>query len=136
MTQTNKKERITTTSVAEPKPKLWSNCLRVEDTVYVAGLTARASDGVTILGDDEYQQAKEIYKKIEAYITAAAGDMNDIVQMVIYVTNMKNNKLVWKAREEFFTGDFPTCALVEVSALASPEILVEISATAILGCSK
>ena len=135
MQQNAKKERITTNSVAEPKPKLWSNCLRVADTVYVAGLTARADDGVTIRGANEYEQTQEIYKKIHAYLNAAGGNMNDIVQMIIYVTNMKNNKLVWQAREEFLEGDFPTCALVEVSALATPEILVEISATAILGCS-
>lgn len=136
MTQSHKKMRITTDKVAEPKPKMWSNCMQVGNTVYVAGLTARASDGVTILGSDEYEQAKEIYNKIQAYMEAAGGNMNDIVQMIIYVTNMKNNKLVWKAREEFFDGDFPTCALVEVSALASKEILVEISATASLGCSE
>jgi enamine deaminase RidA (YjgF/YER057c/UK114 family) len=135
MKSNSKKERVTTIDVAEPKPKLWSNCLRVSDTVYIAGLTSRGADGVTIIGSDEYQQTQEIYRKINAYITAAKGDMNDIVQMTIYVTNMANNKQVWRAREEFFEGDFPTCALVEVSALASSEILVEISATAIIGCS-
>ena len=76
-----------------------------------------------------------IFSKIRAYMEAAAASMNDIVQMVIYVTNIENNRLVWRARREFFEGDFPTCSLVEVSRLAAPEILVEISATAVAGCS-
>jgi 2-iminobutanoate/2-iminopropanoate deaminase len=43
---------------------------------------------------------------------------------------------VWAARREFFTGDFPASTLVEVSALAAPEILVEIEAIAHIGKGK
>jgi len=132
---TNQKIRIYTDQVAEPADKLWSNCQRVGDVVYVAGLTARAADGVTIEGPGEYEQAKVIFSKIKAYMLAAGGQMDDIVKMTIFVTNMANNKEVWRAREEFFTGDFPTCALVEVSGLANSNILVEINATAHLGCA-
>ena len=135
MTTASKKQRVLTEVVAEPAPGLWSNCIRVGDTVYIAGLTSRAADGTTIVGADEYEQASEIYFKMKAYMEAVDGCMNDIVQMVIYVTNISENKRVWRAREEFFEGDFPTCALVEVSKLAAPEILVEITATAHLGCS-
>ena len=131
-----RKQRILTDAVAEPPPRRWSNCMRVGDMVYIAGLTARTADGETLAGDDEYAQAHYIFSKFAAYMKAAGGHMDDIVQMIIYVTNMANNQAVWKAREEFFTGDFPTCTLVEVSKLAKPEILVEISATAHLGCSQ
>ena len=131
----NKKERILTDAVQEPGPKLWSNCLRVGDTIYISGLTSRAENGTTILGSDEYEQTQVIYSKMRAYLGAAGARMGDIVQMVIYVTDIGKNTLVWRAREEFFEGDYPTCALVEISRLASPEILVEISATAIAGCS-
>jgi enamine deaminase RidA (YjgF/YER057c/UK114 family) len=48
---------------------------------------------------------------------------------------MADNKLVWKARKEFFTGDFPTPTLVQVAGLASPEILLEITVEAHVGCS-
>lgn len=130
-----KKERIYTDKVAEPADKLWSNCLKVGDQVYVSGLTARAADGVTIDGEGEYEQAKIIFAKIKSYIEAAGGRMDDIIKMTIFVTRMSKNKEVWRAREAVFTGDFPTCALVEVSSLATPEILVEINATAHLGCS-
>jgi len=43
---------------------------------------------------------------------------------------------VWRARREFFTGDFPCSTLVEVRSLATPEILVEIEAVAIIGAGK
>ena len=56
--------------------------------------------------------------------------MNDVVKLTIFVTDIKQNSGVWRARREFFTGDFPASSLVEVRALALPEILVEIEAVA------
>jgi 2-iminobutanoate/2-iminopropanoate deaminase len=40
---------------------------------------------------------------------------------------------VWKARSEFFEGNFPACSLVEVSNLAGPDIYVEIEGIAHIG---
>ena len=59
--------------------------------------------------------------------------MDDVVKITIYVVNIKNNKQIWRARKEFFTGDYPASTLVEVRSLASPEILLEIDAVAWLG---
>ena len=130
-----KKERIISPHVAEPGEKLWSNCVRVGNIVYISGMTSRAADQITIGGANEYEQAKIIFGKIRSLMEAAGGAMDDIVKMTIYLTEIKNNKQVWKAREEYFTNEFPSCTLVEVSALATPAILVEINATAHIGCS-
>lgn len=130
-----KKERIIAETVKEPVDKMWSNCLKVGNQLFVSGLTARGSDGETILGDNEYEQAKVVFQKIKDLIEAGGAQMDDVVKMTIFVTDIKNNKGVWQARQEFFSGDYPACTLVEVSALAKPEILLEIEATAILGCS-
>ncbi|NMM81025.1 enamine deaminase RidA [Acidovorax sp. SRB_14] len=124
------KIRITSPHVAEAAEGLWSNCLRFGDAVYLSGLTSRANDGQTIQGNDGYEQGKVIFQKMKHLMEAANGKMDDIVSMTIFVTDMKHNQGVWKARREFFTGDFPACALVQVSGLAKPEILVEIQAEA------
>lgn len=129
------KIRVTSPAVKEPAPRLWSNCLVVGSVAYVSGLTARAPDGQTILGGDEYEQAKVVFAKIRDLVTAAGGRMDDVVKMTIFVTRIGNNTEIWRAREEFFSGDFPACTLVEVSALAKPEILLEIEAIAHIGCS-
>jgi enamine deaminase RidA (YjgF/YER057c/UK114 family) len=55
--------------------------------------------------------------------------------MTIYVTNIKKNTEVWRARKEFFTGDFPASTLVEVRGLAKAEILLEIEVVAHIGSS-
>jgi enamine deaminase RidA (YjgF/YER057c/UK114 family) len=131
----HKKQRFISPEVAEYPEGHWSNTLRVGDKVYISGFTSRANDLKTIQGADAYEQAKVIFTKIRKCLEAAGGRMDDIVKMVIYVVDMADNKLVWKARKEFFTGDFPTPTLVQVAGLASPEILLEITVEAHVGCS-
>jgi 2-iminobutanoate/2-iminopropanoate deaminase len=129
-------ERITSPHVAEPPPGRWSNALRVGDMLFISGMVSRANDGTTIEGRDEYEQAKVIFGKIRSLVEAAGGATSDVVKMTIYVVNIKNNTAVWRARQEFFSGDFPCSTLVEVRSLATPEILVEIEAIASIGAGK
>lgn len=129
-------EKITSPHVTEPPPGRWSNALRVGDMLFISGTVSRASDGVTIEGSNEYEQAKVIFGKIRHLVETAGGAMSDIVKMTIYVVNIKQNTEVWRARQEFFTGDFPCSTLVEVRNLATPEILVEIEAIACIGAGK
>jgi 2-iminobutanoate/2-iminopropanoate deaminase len=129
-------EKITSPKAAEPPPGRWSNALRVGDMLFISGTVSRAADGVTIQGRDEYEQAKIIFGKIRHLVEAAGGAMSDVVKMSIYVVNIKRNTEVWRARQEFFTGDFPCSTLVEVHSLATPGILVEIEAIAWIGAGK
>ncbi len=126
-------ERITSPHVTEPPPGRWSNALRVGDMLLISGTVSRAPDGVAIQGTNEYEQAKIIFGKIRHLVEAAGGTMSDVVKVTIYVVNIKQNTEVWRARQEFFTGNFPCSTLVEVRSLATPEILVEIEAIAYIG---
>ena len=74
-----------------------------------------------------------IFGKIKSLIEAAGGKMSDVVTITVYVTDIRRREQVWRARKEFFTGDFPASTLVEVSKLADPAITVEINAIAHLG---
>lgn len=125
--------RVTSPDAPEPPPETWSNCLVVGQVAYIAGLTARAPDGSAQGGLDDYGQAKAIFTKIKALVEAAGGQMGDVVKINVYVTDIRRREQVWKARQEFFTGNFPVSTLVEVSKLADPAITVEIEAVAHLG---
>jgi 2-iminobutanoate/2-iminopropanoate deaminase len=127
--------RVKSSTVPEPPPERWSNCLVCDGIAYVSGMTAwdRDTDPKTLAKVDEYEQGKIIFGKIKGMLEAAGGAMADVVKVTIYVTNIKNNTKVWAARREFFTGNFPVSTLVEVRALAAPEILVEIEAIAHIG---
>lgn len=129
-----KKQRFISPHVAEYPPGHWSNCIRVGDMIWLSGFTARANDLKTILGGtDAYEQAKVIFGKVKHCLEAAGASMADVVNMNIYVTDMSDNKAIWKARQEFFTGDFPCSTLVQVASLANPEIKLEITCQAVAG---
>ena len=123
--------RVTSPLAPEPPPERWSNCLVCDGIAYVSGMVARGAPNLEKM--DEYEQAKNIFGKIKGLLEAAGGAMSDVVKVTIFVTDIKNNSKVWKARAEFFKGNFPASTLVQVAALASPEILVEIEAIAHLG---
>ncbi len=130
-----RKQRISSPLVAEAAPGLWSNAMQVGDILYISGTTARGLDGQTIAGVGEYEQTRTIFTKMKHLIEAAGGRMDDMVKMNIFVTDISKNTEVWRARKEFFQGDFPTSTLVEISRLAKPEIKVEIDAVVHIGCS-
>lgn len=127
------KRRVTHPQVGEPPTDTWSNCLVVDRHVYIAGMTARgaAFDGA-IQGDDAYAQAVAIFTKIRNLMEAAGGAMDDVVKVLIYLTDIADRDAVWKARREFFTGDYPVSTLIEVSKLVRPELCVEIEAVGYL----
>ena len=125
------KRSVHSPEVAEPPAQTWSNCLVIGNQVFIAGMTA-ASMGEQAR-PDMYQQAKAIFTKIKHLMEATGGRMDDIVKVNIFVTDIKQREEVWRARREFFRGDFPVSTLVQVAALARPDLMVEIEAVAILG---
>lgn len=128
--------RVTSPGAPEPEEGLWSNCLVSNGIVYVSGMTARGGDMAGLETADSYTQSKIIFGKIKSLVEAAGGSMADVVKLTIFVTDIRERDGVWKARREFFTGNFPTSTLVGTSALADPRLKVEIEAVAHLGASK
>ncbi len=126
--------RAVSPAVTEPPPGTWSNCLVVGGIAYFAGMVARSPDQSGAEGD-EYAQAKAIFAKLGHLLDAAGGTRGDIVKVTIFVTDITQREKVWRARREFFTGNFPASTLVQVAALAEPTLKVEIEAIAHIGAS-
>ena len=126
--------KVTIPNVAEAGPGLWSNCIRAGDLLFISGQVARPLEGgKTLVGSNEYEQARQIFTRIKAICEGAGGSLDDIVKMTIYMVDIRKNMEVWRARREFFSGDFPASTLVEVRSLAGPETLVEIETVAYIG---
>lgn len=118
-----------------PRPDMFSNARVVGNQIFVSGL--HAGDGAGgILGDGStYDQAKQAFSKIKRLVEAAGGQMDDLVVLRLYLTDIEDKAEVGRARAEYFTGDFPCSTLVEVSGLVDPRLTVEIEAHGILGSS-
>lgn len=111
----------------------YSRAVRLGDTIEVAGTTAIDETGNVVGADDPYAQTHYILRKIERALQAAGASLNDVVRTRIFVTDISRWEEVGRAHGEFFRSIKPAATMVEVKALISPELLVEIEATALVG---
>lgn len=123
-----KMKSVSAPTVKEPKPGAWTNAKVYGNQFFISGMTAHDLEGNVVGGDSMYGQAKETFRKIRDLTVAAGAQMDDIIELSIFVTDIGQREEVWRARREFFTGDFPCCTLVEIKGLAIPSLKVEIKA--------
>jgi len=100
--------------------------------VFVAGQVAMDEEGKTIGIGDVRAQAKQALENVITAVEAAGGTKSDIVSMSVFTTDARYHPDVNAVRREVFGSDFPTSTMVQVVALARPELLIEINATAVI----
>lgn len=110
----------------------YSRAVRVGPFVYVAGTTAADASGTIQHPGQPYEQTVYILRKIEAALAAVNAQLSHVVRTRVYLTNMNDWDAIAKAHGEYFGSIRPANTLVEVSRLATPEMLVEIEVDAVV----
>ncbi|NWG18391.1 MAG: RidA family protein [Chloroflexi bacterium] len=111
----------------------YSRAVRIGNIVEVAGTTAVDENGQVVGAGDVYAQARYILEKIERALNQAGAARTDVIRTRMFVTDISQWQEIGRAHGEFFRDIRPAATMVEVSALVSPELLVEIEVSAVIG---
>ena len=101
-------------------------------TIYISGQIAFDKDG-KIVGapGDMKAQAEQVFKNLQAALTAAGATFADVVKMNSYITDMSKAQAVRDVRAQYFKDALPASTFVEVKGLVRPELLLEIEVIAV-----
>ena len=102
-------------------------------SVWLAGQIATVDDSGRSLAGDFEGQVRQVFKLLSATLAKAGGKLSDMVQMTVFITDVRNGDRLTEIRREIFGDDFPGSALITITALAVPDAKVEIQGYAVIG---
>jgi reactive intermediate/imine deaminase len=101
-------------------------------TIYISGQIAFDKDGKLVGAGDMQAQAEQVFKNLEAALTAAGAKFSDVVKMNSYITDMSRIQAVRDVRARYFKDSLPASTFVQVAGLVRPDLLLEIEVIAVL----
>lgn len=102
-------------------------------TIWLAGQTATVDDSGKSLAGDFEGQARQLFKQLDATLKKAGGKLSDLVQMTVFITDVRNGDRFTQIRREVLGDSFPGSAMITITALASPDAKIEIQGYAVIG---
>jgi 2-iminobutanoate/2-iminopropanoate deaminase len=115
------------------EPYLLSQGFRVGDLVIVSGQAAIDEEGILVGVGDFDAQAEQVFRNLSRVLEAGGSSLERIVKITIFLTDMSNFGKIVELRRRWFTPPYPADTIVEVTALALPELEIEIEAIAVAG---
>jgi len=115
------------------EPYALSQGFRVGDLVIVSGQAALDEHGRIVGAGDFGAQAEQTFRNLARVLEAGGSSLERIVKVTIFLTDMANFPKIVELRRRWFSPPYPADTIVEVAALALPELELEIEAIATAG---
>ena len=111
----------------------FSQAVKVGDTIWVSGKVGFGRDGVP---DEFNEQARLTFENLKRVLKHAGASLLDVVETTTYLTDMNDRSDFALVRDEFFTSNYPASTMLGVTALAMPQLKVEVHAIAVIGSAE
>lgn len=109
----------------------YAPAVRVGNTVYVSGQIGRDANGQLVEGTEA--QIVQAFENLKNVLAAAGAQMNDIVDLTTFHTDMRDLQLFMKVKDRYLTQDFPAWTAIGAASLGGASgYLIEIKAVAVL----
>jgi len=95
----------------------YSQAVRCGNTVYISGQIPLVPETMAFVSEEVAEQIHQVFKNLSAITTAAGGDINQIVKLNIFLTDLSCFPTVNQIMAEYFSSPYPARAAVEVKAL-------------------
>lgn len=119
----------------------FSNIMTIDLTesarmAWVSGQIAFNEENEIVGHGNMATQTEQCIKNIESALKAVGGTLDDIVKVMIFVTDMTDLKDIHNIRLKYFNKPYPTSTLVKVAGFVNPNALIEIQADAVININK
>lgn len=110
-------KKIIHTNQAPAAIGCYSQAVQIDHTVYLSGQIPLVPQTMQLVSDNFTEQAHQVFKNLRAVAEAAGGNLNNLVKLNAYLTDLQNFAAFNEVMAEYFTAPYPARAAVEVSAL-------------------
>lgn len=115
------------------EPFAISQAVAVGGWLFVSGQAALDQQGAVVGQGDFRKQAECAFANLEQVLKAGGSGLEDVVKVTLFLTDMRHFPEVVELRRSFFRPPYPADSIVEVNALALPDLMFEIEAIAVIG---
>jgi enamine deaminase RidA (YjgF/YER057c/UK114 family) len=103
-----------------------------ESVVFTAGQVPLAADG-SLVGEGDFEtQCRQVFHNLESVLAESGATFENVVKLTAFFTDIANLPLYTRIRAEFTRGGPPASTAIEVKALATPALMIEVEATAVM----
>jgi reactive intermediate/imine deaminase len=108
----------------------YTDAVRAGDTVWISGMLALDADGALVGGNDVVAQTEQVFRHLESVLSHCGVGFESVTKVTVFLIDVDARPAINEVRKRYFADARPASTLVQVSALAHPEALVEIEAVA------